>query len=131
MDNVKQKLKGIGTWILVILQTLTMGMAGFAKLGPGADWWQTSFISWGYASWFSTVIGILELIGALALLVPKLTSYAAGMLIVIMTGALSTVITNDSSLGVLAPTMHIVISTALLALRWKKRLGGPVHHPSE
>lgn len=125
MDNVKQKLKGIGTWIVVVLQTLTMGMAGFAKLGPRADWWQTSFVSWGYASWFSTVIGILEVIGALALLVPKLTAYASIMLIIIMTGALSTVITNDSSLGVLAPTMHITVSVALLALRWKKRLGGP------
>lgn len=131
MGKVTQKLKAVGTWMLVVLQTLTMGMAGFAKLGPRADWWQTSFISWGYASWFSTVIGILELIGALALLVPKLTAYASIMLIVIMTGALSTVIANDSNLGVLGPTMHITVSAALLALRWKKRLGGPVRNPSE
>jgi len=131
VGKVTQKLKAVGTWMLVVLQTLTIGMAGFAKLGPRADWWQTSFISWGYASWFSTVIGILELIGALALLVPKLTAYASIMLIVIMTGALSTVITNDSNLGVLGPTMHLVVSTTLLALRWKKRLGGPVQNSSE
>ncbi len=131
MDNVKQKLKAVGTWILVVLSTLTMGSAGFAKLSPRADWWQEMFVSWGYASWFSTVIGALELIGALALLVPRLTAYASVMLIVIMTGALSTVITNDSRLGVLAPTMHLAVLAALVALRWKDRLGRPVQNPSE
>ncbi len=117
MDIVTQKLKAVGTWILVVLSTLTLGMAGFAKLGPRIDWWQGMFVSWGYASWFSTVIGALELIGALALLVPKLTAYASVMLIVIMTGALSTVITNDSNLGVLAPTMPCRLPPTCLTAR--------------
>ena len=86
----KKRLISVLTWLITLWEALTLGLAGFAKLGASADLWTDWFASWGYAAWFSTLIGVLELAGALALLFPKLTAYAASGLGVIMLGALYT-----------------------------------------
>ena len=50
--------------------------------------------------------GAGEMLGALLLVVPRLASYAAGGLIVIMVGALATVLVHDSSLGPVTPIVN-------------------------
>ncbi len=117
----KKRLVSILTGIITFWEALTLGLAGFAKLGPSADLWTDWFASWGYAAWFSTLIGVLELAGALALFAPKLTVYAASGLGVIMLGALYTVLTNETTLGPVSPIIHLVLLSALIKLRWASR----------
>ena len=124
MASHKQRFVTVLTWIISLWETLTLGLAGFAKLGASADLWTDWFASWGYAPWFSTLIGVLELAGALALLAPKLTTYAASGLGVIMLGALYTVLTNDTTLGPVTPIVHLVLLASLIKLRWSTRMGG-------
>ena len=71
--------------------------------------------------WFSFLIGGLEFGGAILLLVPRLTSYVAILLIAIMIGALGTELLISARLGPVMPTVHIVILSILLAARWKYR----------
>ncbi len=68
-----------------MLLAAAYGMAGLGKLTGAAT---EMFAGWGYPAWFATLIGILELAGALGLLIPKTTRYAILGLTGIMLGRL-------------------------------------------
>ena len=117
--SVASKIGVAALWVLVVLELLGLGLAGLSKFVQ--DGWANMFVDWGYARWFAFVIGAGELGGAVLLLIPRFTSYAASLLIVIMIGALWTVLTNETRLGPGLPTIHIVVLSILLAARWKRR----------
>ena len=105
-------LKIGGTWILTILLAVVM-------VGPGSQkftspTWERMFRTWGYTDGFYLVIGAVEVIGGLALLIPRLTSYAAIMLSIVMLGAAATQLTVGGRNGV----GEIVFATLLALLAW-------------
>jgi uncharacterized membrane protein YphA (DoxX/SURF4 family) len=91
-----------------------MGLSGAAKFM--GDTWQVMFATWGYPVWFSYLVGVLEIGGALLLLVPRAAPFAAGGLIVIMIGALVTEIVKNQ-LGVVMPILHITLLGTIIFLR--------------
>jgi len=107
-----------GTWILTLLLAVLMA-------GPGAQkftgtTWQRMFRAWGYPEGFYLVIGAVEVIAGLGLLIPRLTSYCAIVLSIVMLGAAATQILSGGRNGV----GEIVFATllALLArIRWRDR----------
>ena len=107
-------------WIATVLEALGMGLAGFSKFG-NMEAWMGMFERWGYPAWFSLVVGGSEMAGAVLLLVPRLASWAAIFLGVVMLGALATVIVNDSSLGVAAPIGNMVGLAIVGTWRWNRR----------
>lgn len=113
-------LKG-AVWVLAVFETLTIGGAGTAKFR--SDTWVHMFVGWGYPATFTYVVGTTEIVGALLLLVPRATSWAASGLILIMFGALGTLMTTDfaTGLGVKAPLAHLLFLTVLLRSRWPAR----------
>lgn len=66
------------------------------------------FVDWGYAPWFATVIGVLEVLGAIGLLIPRLTKAAILGLTGIMIGAAYTHITNDEGAQVIRPLIFLL-----------------------
>jgi uncharacterized membrane protein YphA (DoxX/SURF4 family) len=111
-------------WTVTLLELAAMGLAGLAKfLSP--DVWTGMFEGWGYPAWFTFVVGAGEIGGAILLAAPRLATYAAGLLAVIMVGALGTVVVHDSPLGVTAPIAHLValaiIGAARREGRWRPR----------
>ena len=78
------RAKTISSWVLVILLAAAYLLAAIGKLTGSAT---QMFDGWGYAPWFATLIGVLELSGAIGLLIPKLTRFAILGLSVIMIGA--------------------------------------------
>lgn len=121
------RLRTGGLWLLTVLEWLGMGAAGLSKFS--GDGWQRMFEGWGYSAWFALFIGAAELGLATLLLIPRLTSYAAVGLIVIMVGAIFTVLTNETELGPGIPTIHILVLTLLAWARWPRRWGRAVAHP--
>ena len=83
------KLEMIGIWLLQILMSLAFVASGLIKLtnDPGVI---EAFEGWGFPNHFHLLIGTLELLSGLALLVPKLVSLGASVLMVIMVGAVLT-----------------------------------------
>jgi putative oxidoreductase len=75
------------------------------------------FESWGYPAWFAFVIGASEMAGATLLLLPRLATYAAVFLAVIMLGALATDIVVGA-LGAGTPLFHLV---ALVIIAFSRR----------
>jgi putative oxidoreductase len=76
-------------WTLQILSAAMFLFAGAHKLAGGEDMVQ-AFATIGIGQWFRYVTGILEITGALALLVPSLAFYGATALLVTMIGAVTT-----------------------------------------
>lgn len=96
MSDKKAKIKNIGAWILQVLLGLEFILAGQAKFTSG-EIWNNSFDKWGYPDGFAQVIGVLELLLAIVLFIPKLASYGAAVLAVIMLSAGITHFTNGEN----------------------------------
>jgi len=109
----------IALWLVTIVETLGMGVAGFSKF-QNPEFWRASFGGWGYPEGFSAVVGAVEMAGALLLLVPAVARYGASVLVVVMFGAVYTELTNESGLGLAAPLIHLTLLAIILAARWRR-----------
>jgi len=96
--------RSIASWILAVVLGLLFLAAAAGKLTGAAA---AMFEGWGYAPWFMTLIGVLELLGGIGLLIPKTTRYAILGLTVIMLGAAFTHLTNGEGLAVLRPLIFL------------------------
>ena len=115
---MKRRLSLAGIWIVSVLEALAMGIAGLSKFGGGGRW-QVLFIGWGYPVWFSYVIGVLEVGGALALLAPRIAAPAAMMLGGIMIGAALTLITHPGPMGWATPVVHFGLLAVIAIARFR------------
>jgi uncharacterized membrane protein YphA (DoxX/SURF4 family) len=106
-------------WVLTIFMALIMALVGLPKMQGLAPWLEY-FQAWGYAEWFRVLIGTLQVAGGLALLVPRVAVYAAAGLVVIMSGAVVTELTNDVGFGPRMPLVYVVILSLLLVFRWHR-----------
>jgi len=123
MAGKAQRAGTILVWLITVFELVTMGMAGWGKLGAAAGTWQGLFAGWGYPSGFSTVVGVVELLGVAALMVPALASWAAIWLGAVMIGALATVLTHPGPLGPITPVVHLLLLGIIGYARWNRRLG--------
>ena len=112
-------LKIGGKWLLSILLAVLMAGPGSQKFTGNT--WERMFRQWGYPDGFYLVIGAIEVAGGIGLLIPKLASYSAIVLIVVMIGAAATQVLVGGRNGV----GEIVFATLLGViawLRWRDRL---------
>jgi putative oxidoreductase len=107
-------------WLLQILMALAFVLIGVAKFADPS--WARSFARWGYPDGFYMVIGALEVAGGLALLVPRLASYAAAMLSVIMIGASLTHWLHGEMARVIPPLMYLAVVAVVGAGRWRSAI---------
>jgi putative oxidoreductase len=117
-------LKIGATWLLTLLLAVVM-------VGPGSQkftspTWERMFRTWGYPDGFYLVIGAVEVIGGIALLIPRVASYSAIMLAVVMIGAAATQILRGGRNGV-GEIVFATLLCALAAIRWRDRLR--IHRP--
>jgi putative oxidoreductase len=76
----------IATWILSGLIALPMFMAGATKL-PGAEDQIKNFAALGYPAWFLYVTGVIEIVGAILLIIPRTAVFGVLLLGATMVGA--------------------------------------------
>jgi putative oxidoreductase len=112
-------LKIGGTWLLQLLLAAAMFGPGSQKFTSPT--WQRMFRTWGFPDGFYIVIGAIEVVGGIGLLIPKVASYCAIVLSVVMLGASATQVLRGGRNGV----GEVVLATllALVAwLRWRDRI---------
>ena len=112
-------LRQVGFWVLTMAIAVGIGVAGVTKFTQ-PERWRALFVGWGYPAWFSSVIGAAEVVGAVALFVPPVATYATGLLGVIMLGAFATLVTHPG--GPLGWGATPAIYILLLALRYVLRV---------
>lgn len=88
MSNVNAPSKGkvIASWVLSGLIALVMIMAGVSKL-KGTEEQVKGFASLGYPTWFLYTTGVIEVVGAILLLIPKTAVFGVLLLGATMVGA--------------------------------------------
>ena len=107
------------TWVLQLLLAAAMVGPGMEKFtGPV---WQRMFRTWGFPDGFYLVIGAIEVIGGVGLLIPRVSSYCAAVLGIVMIGAAATQVLRGGRNGI----GEIVLATLLAVIaviRWRDRL---------
>ena len=107
-------------WLLQILLAAAFVLIGVVKFADPS--WARNFARWGYPDGFYMVVGALEAAGGLALLVPRLTSYAAAMLSVIMIGASLTHWLHGEMARVVPPLMYLAVLVIVGVCRWRSAI---------
>jgi uncharacterized membrane protein YphA (DoxX/SURF4 family) len=115
---VRRVATRVALWALTLLLVLGIASAGAAKLVGHR--WDSLFLAWGYPRWFMLLVGAAEVAGAICLLVPKLASYAACFLSIVMLGAVVTLASHPG--GPLGwgktPLVYTILLLALARVRW-------------
>ena len=106
------KLQKIGLWLLQIVLALPFLPAGMAKVtsNPG---FVRMFEKLGYPNGFYFVVGVVELAGAVGLLIPPVTPYAAAALMCVMAGATVTHLTvHETSNAIFTSVLFVLLGLA-------------------
>jgi uncharacterized membrane protein YphA (DoxX/SURF4 family) len=111
-------LKIGGMWILTLLLAVVM-------VGPGAQkftspTWQRMFRTWGYPDGFYLVIGAIEVIGGIGLLIPRIASYCAITLSLVMLCASATQVLRGGRNGIGEIVLALLLA-AIAWIRWRDR----------
>jgi uncharacterized membrane protein YphA (DoxX/SURF4 family) len=108
----------ITLWVLQMLAALAFLAAGGLKLA-GAAPMVAEFEKIGLGQWFRYLTGLLEVTGAIGLLIPQYTFYGAAILVMVMGGA---IITHFTVLGG-SPVAAIVLLliTGTIAYFWRSK----------
>jgi putative oxidoreductase len=104
-------------WILSLLLALIFLSAGAMKLMSRPNMVQ-EFTQVGLGQWFRYFTGILEVAGAICILVPKLSRWGAVLLSAVMSGA---VVAHLTALHTPA-TLPAILLVMVLAVTWLRRL---------
>jgi putative oxidoreductase len=107
------------TWLLQVLLAVLMAGPGWQKF-TSPDW-ERMFRAWGYPDGFYLVIGAIQVVGGILLLVPRVASYSAMLLAVVMAGAAATQILRGGRNGV-GEIVFMSLLVAIAALRWRDRM---------
>ncbi len=91
------------------------------KLTNPDSYWHGAFVRWGYPEWFPTLIGVLEILGALLILFPKTASLGAITLACIMLGATVTHLRYDSLMVAAFPALFFVSLSSLAYYRFPRK----------
>jgi uncharacterized membrane protein YphA (DoxX/SURF4 family) len=106
----------VGLWILQIAAAGMFLMAGFAKLS-GDPQMVGMFDAIGIGQWFRYLTGSLEAIGAILLLIPRLSGLGALLLVGVMLGAVAT---HMFIIGG-SPLMAIILLIAVCIIAYGRR----------
>jgi uncharacterized membrane protein YphA (DoxX/SURF4 family) len=116
--NALRLIKSVLAWVLSILLAIAFTLAGGIKLisVPGMV---QEFAQIGLGQWLRYFTGVLEVSGAIGLLIPKVRFWAALQIAVVMVGATFTNIAV-LHLPIMARVTAILLALAL-ALAWLAR----------
>lgn len=113
-------MKTIAVWALQVVMGLMFVLVGLLKFQDPT--WARSFARWGYPDGFYMVIGVLEALGGAALLVPRLTTYAALLLVTVMAGAVVTHLVHGEMQRLPVPLVYLLLVALVGWLRRKSAL---------
>ncbi|GAB3831196.1 DoxX family protein [Kribbella italica] len=109
------RLRTAGRWVLQIALAAPIAIGGIAKL-TGDPQMTAMFSTLGAEPWLRIVIGVLELLGAVGLLIPRTAVWAATGLAVLLAGASFTNVALLHTSPVL-PLVFFAIAVSIVLLR--------------
>jgi putative oxidoreductase len=123
--NMARKVGIAGLWVVSIFGGVLMIRLGFSKV-VGTAPWPRFFQEFGYPAWFRVVVGLAQLAGGGALLVPRIAHYGAGLLTVVMAGAVVTELTREGGFpSPVTALVYMLIFASLFVIRLRGRQRRP------
>ncbi|MDA0636179.1 DoxX family protein [Nonomuraea sp. MCN248] len=111
-----RRLAGAGLWVLQVVAAGVFLMAALGKF-TGAEPSASTFEALGWGEWFRYLVGAVEVVGAVALLVPALSGAAALAFTGLMAGA--TLTEAFVSGGPVAMPLALLVISGVIA--WGRR----------
>ncbi|WP_186438168.1 DoxX family protein [Cohnella terricola] len=108
----------IAGWIVVGLTSLFFIQSGIQKL-VGTEQMVDMFHELGYPDWSRVVVGLIEIVGAVLLALPRLTFYSAAALGTLMIGAVASELLAGQGLGALLPGQWLLLLGLIAGVRIK------------
>lgn len=115
-DRPRRRGLTIVLWCLQVLAAIVIGGAGASTLA-GAEQPMATFAAIGAGDWFRYLVGVLEVAGAVGLLVPRLHGLAALALVGLWLGAIATHVLLIGGSSV--PAAVLLVLCAVIA--WARR----------
>jgi putative oxidoreductase len=112
-----RKTRTITLWLVSAALAVLFTVAGIAKFADAGV--REQFSHWGYPDWFRALVGVLEIGGGLALLLPGLAWRGALILGVVMLGAVCMLWWHDETVHAMAPASVLLLVS----------ITGYAHHP--
>lgn len=112
----RSRTGNVALWVLQGIAALAFLLAAMGKF-TGAEQIVASFEAIGFGVWFRYLIGVLEVAGAVALLVPRLSGVAALAFVGLMVGATIVQLFVVGS-GVAAPLVTLLL---VAVIAWGRR----------
>lgn len=106
-----------GAWTAGIVLAIIFLVTGGMKLMNMAMMREMFTQVWGYPLWFMFFIGIVEVTGAILVLIPKVATYGGALLTINMIGAIGTHIMVGQWLFLLLP---IVVGALAVYVTWAR-----------
>jgi uncharacterized membrane protein YphA (DoxX/SURF4 family) len=107
------KTKNLVVMILSVLLALAFLSAGGTKL-VSSDEAALDFEEVGYPGWFAAVTGVLEVAGAVLIIIPAARFYGATLLVCVMAGAIFTH-AGAGQFGMLLPPVMLLMLASIVA----------------
>ena len=121
------KNNNIGLWIVTGLVSLIFFAAGIPKVFQIMAYsdmlWR--FALWDYPKWLLVLVGVVETVGAIAVLVPRTAFSAALVLSALMIGAFVTHFTHHEGRLMLTPIATLVLLYVIILNRKPRNLHFP------
>jgi uncharacterized membrane protein YphA (DoxX/SURF4 family) len=115
---VVERRRGVITWTLRVLVALIFVYEGLDKFGTRRLWIRV-FSEIGIGQWFRYATGVIEILGAGLLLVPRATVIAVPLLVCVLAGAF---LVHIFIIGVGVPHSVIVamLFAAVVTIGWRQ-----------
>jgi uncharacterized membrane protein YphA (DoxX/SURF4 family) len=110
------RAQSVAVWLLQILLAVFYALQSWMKLSSSPSW-ITRFRAWGYPDHFYLVVGLMELFGAVALVIPRLVKFGAYTLIVVMLGATATHLWHREIQAITGPVLIALLACFVGAQR--------------
>ncbi|HEV2297983.1 MAG TPA: DoxX family protein [Candidatus Acidoferrales bacterium] len=124
-----RRILSILVWILQILLALLFLLVGVAKFGPHNAIWVEIFAAIGIGQWFRVFTGVLEILCAILLTIPRTAAVAAALLSCTMVGAffVRLFVLHGPARDAITPLVYLAL---LFIIFWRRRDGlpGRAHH---
>jgi hypothetical protein len=111
------RFKELGAWVVAIMLAGAFLLTGGIKLIGSPDM-IASFARWGYGTWFMYGIGVIEVLSAIALLIPPIAFFGALGILGVMVGALVTHVSAGEYAMIVVP---IALGAMAAWLAWTRR----------
>lgn len=108
--------KKVLLWLITVFLAYVFLRQGWSKFDDGSGW-AKAFRVWHYPDWFRLAVGVVEVVAAVLLFVPRAVRVGAAMIVVVMLGAMATHLWWGQPRHMTSEVLPLVLATTLAVVR--------------